>query len=326
MFLYAFGLMPQAYGQWQIIGTNMSNTNTGAVGIGSNNIIPDYKLQVVGNRIRVSNSTAAGATNLDLRTDGAALDVNATKGGLYIHGTNTYFQTNNGNVGINTTNVHGLLQLSNDPGWRKIILQEYTNNDYQTTGFGRATINNVYQLIYKVATNYTNHIFYAGENTSSSRELMRIEGNGNIGIGNNPGYKLDVAGIIRATVINSNSDERLKHQIQPIADALEIVLALRGTIYQFKTDVYPQYGFNKGTRYGFIAQEVEKVVPDLVSIDKGGYYSLNYLASLPMLVEAFKRQQSDLKEKDKHLVMLSSYLDSLEKQLQQLELTVIGKK
>lgn len=93
------------------------------------------------------------------------------------------------NVGIGTTTPNGQLQLSNVIANRKIVLFEGANNDHGFYGFGV----NGGLLRYQVNTTGDNHVFYAGVTSTSSNELMRIQGNGLVGINNsNPAYRLHV--------------------------------------------------------------------------------------------------------------------------------------
>ena len=91
----------------------------------------------------------------------------------------TIFMTNAGNIGIGTVSPNAPLQFANSIANRKIVLWEAANNDHQFYGFG--INNNV--LRYQVNTASDNHIFYAGSSATTSNELMRIQGNGNVGIG-----------------------------------------------------------------------------------------------------------------------------------------------
>jgi hypothetical protein len=62
---------------------------------------------------------------------------------------------------------------------RKIVLYELVNNDHQYLGFGSQS--NI--LRYQVANLNNDHIFYAATSPTTSNELARITGDGNIGIG-----------------------------------------------------------------------------------------------------------------------------------------------
>ena len=100
--------------------------------------------------------------------------------------------TSAGNVGIGTTTPNAPLQLSNSIINRKIVLYETVNNDHEFLGFGI----NLGALRYQTANSGDDHVFYSGINATSSLELMRIKGNGNVGIGTTPTQKLEVAGSI----------------------------------------------------------------------------------------------------------------------------------
>lgn len=99
--------------------------------------------------------------------------------------------TASGNVGIATSTPWAPLQFDNSIQNRKIVMWQNFNNDHNFYGFGV----NSYGLRYQVEVPTSNHIFYAGTSTTTSNELMRITGTGNVGVGIvAPAQRLDVQG------------------------------------------------------------------------------------------------------------------------------------
>jgi len=89
--------------------------------------------------------------------------------------------------------------------------------------------------------------------------------------------------------LNSTSDARLKDNVQPIQNALADVTQLEGVSFDWK---------DTGTRgHGFIAQQVEPILPDVVQTDEEtGMKSINYVGMIGHLVEAIKEQQTQIDE------------------------------
>lgn len=85
----------------------------------------------------------------------------------------------NGYIGINTNAPNAPLQFNNNILNRKIVLYDVNNNDHQYYGFGV----NAGIMRYQVDILSADHVFYAAANSSTSNELFRIKGNGNIGLG-----------------------------------------------------------------------------------------------------------------------------------------------
>ena len=112
---------------------------------------------------------------------------------------------------------------------------------------------------------------------------------GNTGIGQrNPEYKLDVNGTIRGSNV-SPSDIRLKKNIHTIKDALNKTTQLRGVNYEWKSTEHEE-----GKQMGVIAQEVEKVIPEVVSTDSTGEKSVEYEKMVGLLIEAVKELKHEL--------------------------------
>jgi hypothetical protein len=122
-------------------------------------------------------------------------------------------------------------------------------------------------------------------------------------------YALYVSGAIYSTSnIVSASDARLKDNVNTIENALDKVLNLRGVTFTWNNRKEDDPDYQK-TQIGFIAQEVEEVVPEVVTyaedIDE---YSLNYGQMTALLTEAMKQQQEMINNMKKEIEELKKKL------------------
>lgn len=133
--------------------------------------------------------------------------------------------------------------------------------------------------------------------------------NSNVGIGTTTTtYKLNVGGDINSSTAlrvngtqvctsagcTSSSDERLKENIRPLENALEKILQLNGVEY----DYIDKVKFGDKHQIGIVAQEVEKVFPEVVVPDeKSGFKSVAYDHLVAPLIEAVKSLARDIASK-----------------------------
>jgi len=104
------------------------------------------------------------------------------------------------------------------------------------------------------------------------------------------------AGLIRAAndvVAFATSDERLKANKELITDPLHKLSQING--YEF--DWIPMFGIheNEGHDIGVIAQEVAKVIPEVVTTRDNGYMAVKYEKIVPLLIEAIKDLSTQVK-------------------------------
>jgi hypothetical protein len=122
-------------------------------------------------------------------------------------------------------------------------------------------------------------------------------------------------GFLNGSLIQT-SDRRLKKDLTAIINSLTDIYKIKG--YHFK---WKEEARSKETQTGLIAQEVQKIFPELVQTDEKGFLSVNYIGLIPHLIEALKElknENASLKENQK----------TVENRLQKLEdmLTTFAKK
>lgn len=142
-------------------------------------------------------------------------------------------------------------------------------------------------------------------NVDLNGQNLVFSGIGSVGIGTNPSAsaKLEVAGTIKASVIDYNSDTRLKQNITEIQSAAEILSKLKPISY-FWNDMGKKKGGNAQLQYGLIAQAVEKVLTNIVNTDLEGYKSVNYNELIPLLLKNTQEQDKKIKELQKEIRLL----------------------
>jgi len=125
-----------------------------------------------------------------------------------------------------------------------------------------------------------------------------------------------IDGRLEMVTVATPSDIRYKKEIHPLESSLEKVIQLQGVTYEWDIDKVNGAGYKEGKQIGLIAQEVEKVLPELVHMDNKGYKTLSYDKLAPVLIEAVKEQQQTIAKQEAMIVELR---EKLEKALEMIE-------
>lgn len=112
--------------------------------------------------------------------------------------------------------------------------------------------------------------------------------------------------------VTATSDVRLKTNIKPLPEnILEKVKQLRGVYFNWKVEA----DMGKNTQIGVIAQEVENIFPELVSVGADGYKTFAYDRLGVILIEAVKEQQVEIDSLKQQVTDLNQRLIELENKL-----------
>jgi len=173
---------------------------------------------------------------------------------------------------------------------------------------------------------------------TSYTSRMSITNSGFIGIGtSSPGVRLEVAGAIRAqfpgsgatpvcrdannTLAACSSDARVKTNVASLAtekDVLAVLAGLRGVAFDWDTKNPKAANAGHAREIGFIAQEVEAVLPEVVHVEADGYRSMDYAKLTALLVEVAKAQQAQIEAKEARIAALEQKLGGQRGQIEQL--------
>ena len=151
---------------------------------------------------------------------------------------------------------------------------------------------------------FINNNLYIGNTNGTSGFAFRFDGfaNGLYGLWSNASG-VDQTGVVLnygAGSWTSSSDERLKDINSNIENAIDKLKTLRTVNYSWKLDE------TKKENLGLIAQEVEKVFPQVVDILKDGYLGIRYTELIPVLIKAIQEQTQIIKDLEARIVSLES--------------------
>jgi hypothetical protein len=131
-------------------------------------------------------------------------------------------------------------------------------------------------------------------------------------------WDLDVGGDVTATGFIEPSDIRWKTNIAAYENALDKLMQISGVNFEWKNKESGHWKFPDGNQLGVIAQEVEKVIPELVKTNGEGYKLVDYTKLSVVLIEAVKEQQmmiEELQKENRRLQNIEQRLNKLEKKL-----------
>ncbi|HQV59642.1 MAG: tail fiber domain-containing protein [Chitinophagaceae bacterium] len=180
-----------------------------------------------------------------------------------------------GNFGIGTGDPQHTLHIKTNSSHAGLVhmLLEESEEDFSRIRF-QNTIANRYWEIGSFSQNLNNssemNFYY-----NNSGVILSLKGDGNATLMGN---------------LTQLSDARLKKNITLIRDALPALMNINGYRYNWKD---PEK--DKTLQVGLLAQEIEKVMPELVIENNDGIKSVNYAGMIPVLIEAFKEQQLEIK-------------------------------
>jgi hypothetical protein len=316
-------------GLWAASGVNQRNTNTGNVLVGATNPAGTGKLQVESTTIVPAfEATNSGGGAAIVTSGSVAINTTSPLATLHVQGkdstallaaaTPTLWFVNDLSGSVSTKSRSGFIQLNNR-GLTVSSPNDSTHVRLQPGGLNSLMTNAL-----------TGNTGIGGDNTEAYQLKVFARSQGlnieNAATGNDwefwvndqaqlvlynsrlaPGMP---AGVFDANGVYTASDRRLKQNIKPLtASALTQIMALQPVDYQYldQTETIP----------GLIAQDVQKVLPELVksvSAHNGieTYLTVNYGALSPIIIKAIQEQQAQIEELKKQNALLMKLIKGKE--------------
>lgn len=317
--------------------TRMLIDGNGYVGIG--NTSPGYRLDISGNtRITNGGTGAAYLYFSDTTTYSYLAYYNSdtywrTSGGHYFEATSGFkgLWDSSGNLGIGTTTpgykldvngnaaISSLLYANGGINIGSYVKMRWGNNNTPTLGLGLGDFGTALHIEVSdndtgglVISNDATTVYGAGDQGFVFRVIDEDSFQGGGGAEANTCFKVNqgaggggyMRGDFTATGdVIAYSDLRVKENIKPLTGALSKVMQLQGYYYN-RNDLK-----DTSTKIGFIAQEVEPVIPELVTYDAlQDKYGVSYGNATALLVEAIKEQQSQIESQKTEIEELKEIL------------------
>lgn len=192
------------------------------------------------------------------------------------------FTFNNGNIGIGETNPISKLEINVGSSLTAFDIQGSEGQLFSVTN--NLTSGSIFSV------NDVSGIPSIDVDVDGTILLAPYEPTPRVGVGiTSPTESLHVFGNILATgTVTQSSDVNIKENIEVIEDAIEKIKLIRGVTYT-RSDIGSNARF-----CGVIAQEVEKVFPEVVSTDESGLKSVAYGNMIAILIQAIKEQQLEI--------------------------------
>ncbi len=285
------------------LGQNLNVAGTGTI---SGNTTLSQNLEVVGSSL--FNSSVV--VNTQVKANSILIGT-----GTNVFSTTTKLHIRNGLSGSTTNSSAHLVRIENNddafltfavPANKKAgiqFLKPGSSPDQQFVGSIRLTENN-------------NFDFRLGENLNR----MRLTSDGSLTIGMSVGG----SGCLKngnGTVLAGTcaSDSSYKKDIISFEPLLNDFVRLNPVNFNWRVTDFPEKDFGIEQSYGFIAQEVEKIFPELVQTDENGFKAVNYSKLNIMSIQAIKELRAENEELQEQLQLQKRTLNTQESRLVAIE-------
>lgn len=264
------------------VGTNLSISASGVLSATDTNTtysVGDGGLSQKNFTTALNTKLSGIADNATANSSDATLKARSNHTGTQTASTISDFDTevaNNSAVAANTAKVSNIVQTSVTGNAGTVTNGVYTTGDQSIAG----------NKTFSGNTSFSGPISQSNTSQSTSNSTGALKTLGGVGIAKTLNVGEDV-------VAYASSDKRYKNNLQAITNPIDKVKSLTGYTFTWN-DKHEQ--FNGNNDIGVVAQEVERVFPEIVNTRDNGYKAVKYEKMVALLIEAVKDQQKQIDE------------------------------
>jgi len=304
--------------------TGLFNTANGSYALASNTSgerNTAFGTMALSNNISGSANTAVGyqslltiSTGENNTAVGHNAMINATAGNNNTSiGTASLFSNNTGNnnTAMGTSTLANNLRGSNNVGNGVRALEKNTNGN-NNTAIGYGSLGTNVSGSYNTVLGYTADVSADGiSNATALGSGAKVSASNTIQLGNSFINNVNTSGTMNAAGLALTADQRLRQNILPVENGLFTVLKLNPVRYERRSSL-DAVSYSK-TENGFIAQEIQKVLPFIVTegTDKDKLLSVDYISLIPVLTKAIQEQQAQIQQQSDDIKTLKKLVSQL---------------
>ncbi len=258
---------------------------SGIVTTGTHNLITGNTYQIAG--VNVLSATTLGANVVT----SSLTSVGTLSGGLNIASGQTYRV--NGTAVLDATTLGSSVTASSLTSVGTLTSLNVTGIVTASSFSGNAT--SATSATTATTATTASQLSFASSSSPSTRYLVftdTLGGNSEANVNSELQY-VPSTGNLSATQFTSLSDATKKKNVRPIENSIELTKQLQGVRFDWINNDKPSLGL--------IAQDVEKVLPELVETNGDGIKSVSYSNMIGVLIEAIKEQQIRIEELERKL-------------------------
>jgi len=196
----------------------------------------------------------------------------------------------------------------NETGSDKLYIENTSANPDYALIYGDFSSDNL-RFNANVGVGYTPYSFYGLVVKGGTTNSLRVYE------GTDQTYSIYTDGAVFANSYATKSDLKQKRNINTYDNALNKILKLRGVSFNWKST---KNKTDNKKHIGLIAQEVEKIIPELITEDEKGNKAITYSGMVPVMVEAMKEQQKIIEKLRKELKMQENKNDELQQKIDKI--------